>query len=63
MIVVDSYKVNYQTLLITYLKLIIRIVKNAWKEKISNQNASLLVLKIIDWITDVKNAMENQSSQ
>ena len=46
-----------------YLKLIIRIVKHAWREKISNQNASLLVLKITDWITDVKNAMEHRSSQ
>ena len=27
---------------------IMRIVKHAWREKISNQNASLLDLKIID---------------
>ena len=32
MIVVDSCKVNYQTLLITYLKLIIRIGKHVWRE-------------------------------
>ena len=30
------------------LKLIIRIVKHAWREKMSNQNVSLLVLKITD---------------
>ena len=33
MIVVDSCKVNYLTLLITYLKLIFRTAKHAWKEK------------------------------
>ena len=47
-IVVDSCEANYQTLLITCLKLIIKIVKHAWREKISNQNVSLLGLKIID---------------
>ena len=34
LILVDSCKVNFRTLLITCLKLIIKIVKNAWKEKI-----------------------------
>ena len=33
MIAVDSCEVNYQTLLITYLKLTIRIAKDAWREK------------------------------
>ena len=33
MIGVDSCKVNYQTLLINYLTLILRIVKHAWREK------------------------------
>ena len=33
MILVDSCKVNYQTLLITYLKLTIRIAKHVWREK------------------------------
>ena len=41
-------QVNYQTLLITCLKLTIRLEKHAWRAKISNQNASLLGLKIID---------------
>ena len=44
----DSCQVNYQTLLITCLKLIIKISKHAWREKISNQNVNLLDLKIID---------------
>ena len=39
---------NYQILLITCLKLIIKIAKHAWKEKILNQNVNLLGLKIID---------------
>ena len=43
----DSCQVNYQTLLITCLKLIIKIAKHAWKKK-SNQNVILLGLKIID---------------
>ena len=33
MILVDWCKLNYQTLLITYLKLTISIVKRAWREK------------------------------
>ena len=33
MIPVDSCKINYQILLITSLKLIIKIANNAWKEK------------------------------
>ena len=41
-------QVNYQTLL-TCLKLTIRIAKHEWREKISDQNAILLGLKIIDW--------------
>ena len=47
-ILVDSCEVNYQTLLITCLKLIMKIAKHARREKISNQNVSLLGLKIID---------------
>ena len=50
-------------LLITYLKLIIRIAKHAWGEIIWNQNVILLGLKIIDWITDVKNARGNLPRQ
>ena len=49
LILVDSNQVN-QTLFITYLKLIIKIAKNAWREKISNQNVSLLELKTIDYV-------------
>ena len=45
MIVVDSCKVNYQTLLITCLKLIIKIVKNAWKEKKIRSECEFIVLK------------------
>ena len=49
LILVDSNQVN-QTLFITYLKLIIKIAKNAQREKISNQNVSLLELKTIDYV-------------
>ena len=44
----DLCKVNYQTLLITYQKLIIKIAKKAWKEKKLELNANLLDLCIID---------------
>ena len=44
----------------TYLKLTLRAAKHEWREKISNQNVSLLNLKLIDWIADVKNAREYQ---
>ena len=37
MIVVDSCQVNYQILLITCLKLIIKIAKHAWKKKIKSE--------------------------
>ena len=47
-ILVDSFKVSYLILLITYLKLTIRIAKIAWREIISYQNVILLGLKIID---------------
>ena len=33
---------------------------HSWKEKISNQNAILLILKIIDLFTDAKNAEKMQ---
>ena len=48
LILADSCKVNYQILLITCLKLIIKIAKNAWKEKKLDQNVNLLGLRIID---------------
>ena len=37
MIVVDLCKVNYQTLPITYQKLIIKNAKNAWKNKVRSE--------------------------
>ena len=49
MIDIDSCKVKYQTLLITYLKLIIKNAQNA------RQNVNLLDLKMIDYIRDEKN--------
>ena len=35
-----------------------RNVKNAWKEKKLGQNADLLDLEMIDYITDAKNAIK-----
>ena len=49
MIDIDSCKVKYQTLLITYLKLIIKNAQNA------RENVNLLDLKMIDYIRDEKN--------
>ena len=49
MILVDSWKVNYQTLPTTCQKLIIKIAKNAWKEKKLDQNMNLLL-----WLKDNK---------
>ena len=48
LILADLCEVNYQILLITYLKLTVKTVKHAWREKISNQNVILLGLKITD---------------
>ena len=45
----DLCKVNYQTLLITYLKLTKKDAQNA------RENVNLLDLKIIDYITDARN--------
>ena len=44
-------------------EIIIKVVKHLSREKISNQNVSLLGLKIIYWITYVKNSMEHILSQ
>ena len=49
MIDIDSCKVKYQTLLITYLKLIIKNAQNA------RENVNILDLKMIDYIRDEKN--------
>ena len=64
MIAIDLCKANYETWLITYLEVTIRNPNHAWKEKKknTNQNAILLGLKIIDWITDAKNVEENAPS-
>ena len=45
LILVDSRKVNYQTLPITCLKLIIKIAKNAWKGKKIRSECGLIGLK------------------
>ena len=45
MIVADSCQVNYQTLLITYLKLTIRIAKHAWREKNTKWECDFIGLK------------------
>ena len=37
--------------------------KHAEREKMLNQNVNSLGLKVIDWITDAKNAMEYLLSQ
>ena len=49
MIAIDLCKVNYQTFLITYLKL---TKENVWNAR---ENVNLLDLKMIDYITDAKN--------
>ena len=63
MILVDLCQVNYQILLIICLKLIIQIAKHVWEEKMSNQNVSLLELKMIDYIISAKNVKEDVVSQ
>ena len=55
MIALDLCQINYQTLLITYLKFTVKSVKDVKKEKKSNQYAILLYLKMINYITNVKN--------
>ena len=45
MIVVDSCQVNYQILLITCLKLIIKIAKHAWNEKNIKSECKFIGLK------------------
>ena len=49
MIDIDSCKVKYQTLLITYLKLTIKNAQNA------RENVNLLDLKMTNYIRDEKN--------
>ena len=60
--IIDSFIfmiIHYQNLLMTYLKFIKKNAKDAWKEKESNQSAILLVLTIIDYVTDGNNVKEN----
>ena len=55
MIVLDLCKPHYQVLLITYLKFIKKNWKDTSKEEKSDQYVILLVLKIINEITNAKN--------
>ena len=50
-------------MLITCLKLLIKIAKHVCREKISNQNVSLLELKMIDYIISAKNVEKDVVSQ
>ena len=63
---IDSFifmSTHYQILFIIYLNFPKKNAKNPWKEKISNQNVILLVLKIINYIINVKNAEKFALSQ
>ena len=53
----DLCKVNYRTLLITYLKLRKTNVRNA------RENVNLSDLKMIDYVTDSKNVNKHVLSQ
>ena len=55
LITLDLCQPHYEVLLITYLKFIKKNAKHARKEKIFNQNVILLSLKIINYVTNVKN--------
>ena len=55
LITLDLCQPHYEVLLITYLKFIKKNSKHARKEKIFNQNVILLSLKIINYVTNVKN--------
>ena len=59
----DLCKVNYQTLLIAYLKLTKKNARNAWEKTKLNRNVILLGQKIIDYVTDVRNTKTNAISQ
>ena len=54
---VDLCQPNYQTVMIIYHEFMIKNAKNAWQEKKLGRNVNLLDTKIIDWITDAKNAI------
>ena len=56
----DLWRTNYQILLITYLKFIVKSVKDVKKEKKSNQYAILLGFKITNCITNVKNVIKDR---
>ena len=55
LITLDLCQPHYEVLLITYLKFIKKNAKHARKEKIFNQNVILLSLKMINYVTNVKN--------
>ena len=60
LITIDLFHANYEILLITYQEFTIRNAKNAQKKLKSNVN--LLDLKIIDYITNVENAINHTLS-
>ena len=55
----DLCQPHHQVLLIIYLKFTKKNVKDAGKEKQSNQYAILLGLKIINYNTNVKNVKQD----
>ena len=57
MIFIDLLTVNYQNMLLTYLKL---TKKNAWNAR---ENMNLLDLKMIDYIANAKNVEKDVLSQ
>ena len=59
LIVLDLCQPHYQVLLITYLKFIVKSVKDASKEKKLNQYVILLGLKITNSITNVKDEVKD----
>ena len=58
MIVLDLCQLYYQTLLIIYLKLTKKNAKHAWMEKILNQNVISLDIKIVIYVSNIKNVKE-----
>ena len=63
MIAVDVCQANYETLLIIYQEFMIKYAKTARQEKKSGRNVNSLDIKIIDCITDAKNAINYALSE
>ena len=63
LIALDLCQLHCQVLLITCLRFTKKNVNHEKKEKKPCQNVFLLVLKIIDYITNVKNVMINHINQ